>query len=441
MVDQIEIQPVGPVRGSIRPPGSKSLTNRAFVCAALAEGRSTLRGVLESEDTHVMIESLRKLGIAIDHDPSTASAVVEGCNGLIPSRSADLFVANSGTTIRFLAAMVALGNGDYRLDGVARMRQRPIGDLIDALLQLGVQASAESPGGCPPVSITGQGLPGGTTRVRGDVSSQFLSGLLLAAPYSQTPLEILVEGELVSRPYIEMTLAVMRQFGATAMGSERKFEVPTGRYQAREYDIEPDASAASYFWGAAAITGGEVTVEGLSLQALQGDVHFVDVLEQMGCEVTKARNSITVRGRSLRGVDVDMNSISDTVQTLAPIALFAEGSTRIRGVAHNRHKETDRIGDLATELRRMGGEVEEHEDGLTIHPRPLRPAVVQTYSDHRMAMALALAGLRQPGIVISDPGCTVKTYPGYFQDLARLTHAGKQLMASVSRRTTTPGDN
>lgn len=428
MVQQIAIQPVGPINGSIRPPGSKSLTNRAFVCAALARGQSDLSGVLESEDTLVMIDSLRKLGIAVDHDSKSQTARVQGCGGSIPASKAELFVANSGTTIRFLAAMVALGRGEFRLDGVARMRQRPIGDLIDALRQLGVEARAESPGGCPPVAMHSSGLPGGKTKVRGDVSSQFLSGLLLAAPYAKSPLSIEVEGALVSRPYIEMTLAVMAQFGAQASGSEKQFDVPTGVYDGRTYDIEPDASAASYFWGVAAITSGRVTVEGLSANALQGDVRFVDVLEQMGCKVERSASSITVQGGELKGIDVDMNSISDTVQTLAPIALFAKGSTRIRGVSHNRHKETDRIGDLATELRRLGGEVEEHEDGLTIHPRPLRPAVIETYSDHRMAMALSLAGLRQPGVVILDPSCTSKTYPLYFEDLGRLT--GTQLIRS-----------
>ena len=424
MVEQIEIQPSGSIRGSIRPPGSKSLTNRALVCAALAEGATELSGVLESEDTHVMIESLRRLGIDVRHDAQKCTAEVVGCGGRLPASEAELFVANSGTTIRFLAALVALGHGSFRLDGVARMRERPIGDLIDALRQLGVSAEAESPGGCPPVVVQAAGLPGGVTMVRGDVSSQFLSGLLLAAPYAESDLTIDVVGDLVSRPYIEMTLAVMRQFGASAESSGNTFHVRAGRsYRGLSYEIEPDASAASYFWGAAAVTQGRVTVEGLTPGALQGDVGFVDVLEQMGCLVERGGDSITVEGRPLKGIDVDMNSISDTVQTLAPIALFAEGPTRIRGVAHNRHKETDRIGDLATELRRMGGEVEEHEDGLTIHPRPLRPAVIETYSDHRMAMALALAGLRQKGIVIRDPGCTVKTYPRYFDDLARLARS------------------
>ncbi|HAN96719.1 MAG TPA: 3-phosphoshikimate 1-carboxyvinyltransferase [Planctomycetaceae bacterium] len=426
--ESIDIIPCGPIVGSIRPPGSKSLTNRALVCAALASGESHLDGVLDSEDTRVMIDSLGRLGISVAHDPLARTAIVRGCSGSIPATSADLHVANSGTTIRFLAAMVALGHGRFVLDGVERMRQRPIGDLIEALRQLSVSAEALSPGGCPPVRIEADGLPGGATEVAGSVSSQFLSGLLLAAPYASGPLTIRVVGSLVSRPYIEMTLAVMRRFGAevAVAPSGDSFVVSNTRhYVGRSESIEPDASAASYFWGAAAITGGRVTVEGLGPSALQGDVRFVDVLERMGCTVERHDDRITVVGGKLTGIDVDMNAISDTVQTLAAVALFADGPTRVRGVAHNRHKETDRIGDLATELRRLGAEVEEHEDGLTIMPRPLRGAALRTYGDHRMAMSLALVGLRVADVTILDPECTSKTYPEYFDDLERLTGSAR----------------
>jgi 3-phosphoshikimate 1-carboxyvinyltransferase len=260
--------------------------------------------------------------------------------------------------------------------------------------------------------------------VRGDVSSQFLSGLLLAAPYAAEPIELCVEGVLVSQPYIRTTLAVMAAFGiAVATGDLARFVVPCGRYRARAYSIEPDASAASYFFGAAAITGGQITVEGLSRQSLQGDVAFVDVLQQMGCLVQHETDRITVAGGTLRGVDADMNAISDTVQTLGAVALFADGPTNIRGVAHIRHKETDRISALATELRKLGAEVDERPDGLRIVPGALRPAVIDTYHDHRMAMSLALVGLRNPGVVINDPGCTAKTYPAYFEDLAALANS------------------
>jgi 3-phosphoshikimate 1-carboxyvinyltransferase len=266
------------------------------------------------------------------------------------------------------------------------------------------------------------GLPGGTARIRGDVSSQFLSGLLMAAPYARAPVELLVEGPLVSQPYVRMTLAVMRAFGLRVVaGDLTRFQLPSGmRYRAREYDIEPDASAASYFWAAAAISGGTVVVEGLSRGALQGDVAFCECLERMGCQVRYAADRITVTGGPLHGIAVDMNAISDTVQTLAAVALYATGPTTITGVAHNRLKETDRIGDLARELRKLGAEVEERPDGLRIVPSVVRGAEIETYQDHRMAMSLALAGLGTPGVVIRNPQCTEKTYPQFFADLARL---------------------
>ena len=422
-MDEIEIKVSGPVRGAIRPPGSKSITNRALACAALAEGASTLSGALDSEDTQVMIAALRQLGIAIDADLPSAVLRVEGCGGQIPSPGGDLYVANSGTTIRFLAALVALGRGEFRLDGAPRMRERPIGDLVEALRQLGADAASEGPGGCPPVVIRAHGLPGGPAQVRGDVSSQFLSGLLMAAPYAERPVELKVEGTLVSQPYVRMTLAVMSAFGVDVPpGDLSRFRLPAGvKYRGRAYAIEPDASAASYFFAAAAISGGEVTVEGLSRQSLQGDVAFVDVLEQMGCRVTWGHDRITVSGGLLKGVDVDLNAISDTVQTLGAVALFANGPTTVRGVGHIRHKETDRIGALATELRKLGATVEERSDGLKITPGVLHGAAIDTYQDHRMAMSLALVGLRVGGVVIHDPGCTAKTYPRFFEDLERLT--------------------
>jgi 3-phosphoshikimate 1-carboxyvinyltransferase len=421
--DEIEIQTSGPVRGAIRPPGSKSITNRALACAALAEGESTLTGALDSEDTQVMIAALRQLGIAIVADLPAAVLRVEGCGGRIPAAGGELYVANSGTTIRFLAALVALGRGEFRLDGTPRMRERPIGDLVEALRQLGADAESEGPNGCPPVVIRAHGLPGGPAKVRGDVSSQFLSGLLMAAPYAERPVELSVAGTLVSRPYVRMTLAVMAAFGVdVTAGDLSRFQLPTGvKYRGRTYAIEPDASAASYFFAAAAITGGEVTVEGLSRQSLQGDVAFVEVLEQMGCQVTWGRDRITVSGGPLKGVDVDMNAISDTVQTLGAVALFAQGPTTVRGVGHIRHKETDRIGALATELRKLGATIEERSDGLKITPAALHGAAIDTYQDHRMAMSLALVGLRVGGVVIRDPGCTAKTYPRFFEDLERLT--------------------
>jgi 3-phosphoshikimate 1-carboxyvinyltransferase len=303
------------------------------------------------------------------------------------------------------------------------MRERPIADLLDALTQLGANASSEMDIGCPPVSIHANGLPGGTAKIRGDISSQFLSGLLMTAPAARSPVELVVDGPLVSQPYVWMTLEVMRSFGAMCGADETLSNIGIDapqKYRPTAYEIEPDASAASYFWAAAAITGGEVTVDGLSMSSLQGDVAFVDCLEKMGCEVRRSANSITVIGRPLHGVDVDMNAISDTVQTLSVVALFADGPTNIRDVAHVRHKETDRIAAVATELRKLGAQVEERPDGLTIHPGKHQPAAIDTYRDHRMAMSFALAGLRIPGVRINDPKCVEKTYPNYFDDLGAL---------------------
>ncbi|MCA9266857.1 MAG: 3-phosphoshikimate 1-carboxyvinyltransferase, partial [Planctomycetales bacterium] len=316
--------------------------------------------------------------------------------------------------------------GRFRLDGVERMRARPIGDLLAALRQLGADVRSETGNDCPPVAVAADRLRGGRAVVKGDISSQYLSGLLLAAPAAAAPVEIVVDGELVSKPYVAMTVEVMRSFGATVQCDDlRKFHIDApAPYVAARYAVEPDASAASYFWAVAAITGGSVTVEGLTRGALQGDVAFCECLREMGCQVQYADDSTTVVGGTLRGVDVNMNAISDTVQTLAAVALFAEGATTISGVEHIRHKETDRIGDLATELRKLGAAVEERRDGLTITP-PAKPvgATIETYNDHRMAMSLALAGLRTPGVTILNPGCTEKTYPQFFTDLARLCGA------------------
>lgn len=425
-MDSIEKTPVkGPIRGTVRPPGSKSLTNRALVCAALAKGESTLRGALDSEDTRVMMAALRQLGIAIEVADEGRTLRVKGCDGRIPASNADLFVANSGTTMRFLTALVSLGHGEFRLDGVERMRERPIGDLAESLAELGVRIEHEQSAGYPPLVIRARGLAGGTAKINGSISSQFLSGLLMAAPYAAEPIRVAVQGTLVSVPYINMTIRVMRAFGAEANvdpGFERILISNDCRYGGRDYAIEPDASAASYFFAAAAISGGRVTVDGLSKESLQGDVRFCECLEKMGARVVYASDSITVEGGPLCGIDVDMNDISDTVQTLAVTALFAEGRTRIRNVAHIRHKETDRIAATATELRKLGAVVTELDDGMEIEPRPLHGAEIDTYNDHRMAMSFALAGLRTPNVVIRDPGCTVKTYPGFFADLEQLVN-------------------
>lgn len=419
-IDKLEIRPIGKARGSIRPPGSKSITNRALVCAALARGNSTLTGALNSDDTQVMIESLGRLGIGVRHDTALGVVQVEGCAGVIPAPAAELYVGNSGTSMRFLASMVALGHGRFLLDGNPRMRQRPIDDLVAALRRLGVDAQSQS--GFPPVTIQAAGIPAGQSTVAGDVSSQFLSGLLMAAPCARGRVVLEVSGPLVSQPYVHMTLGVMRAFGATLEVRDlRRFATEGPQvYQGRRYEIEPDASAASYFFAAAAITGGRVTVEGLTRDSLQGDVAFCECLQRMGCAVEYGSDRITVTGGALQGIDVDMNAVSDTVQTLSAVAVFAQGPTNITGVAHIRHKETDRIHAVAVELRKLGASVEERTDGLRIEPGPLRGAEIETYDDHRMAMSMALVGLRVPGVVILDPGCTRKTYPEFFRDLQRI---------------------
>jgi 3-phosphoshikimate 1-carboxyvinyltransferase len=346
---------------------------------------------------------------------------VTGCNGRAPAASADRLLGNSGTTVRFLTAMVTLGHGVFRLDGTPRMRQRPIQDLLDALRQLGADAASVAGTGCPPVLVRAAGLPGGRAEVAGNISSQFLSAVLQASPCAASDVVLAVRGELVSKPYVAMTLAVMRAFGVEIAGDHFPLRVPAPQsYRGRAYAIEPDASAASYFFAAAAIAGGSVTVEGLSRNSLQGDVAFCDCLQQMGCEVMDGDNEITVKGKPLRGIDVDMNAISDTVQTLSAVALFADGPTTIRNVGHIRHKETDRIAAVAAELRKFGAEVDQRADGLRITPKPLHAATIDTYDDHRMAMSMALVGLVVPGVVIRDPRCTSKTYSDFFGDLAGL---------------------
>lgn len=425
MTDAVTISPLAkPLQSRIRPPGSKSLTNRALICAALAEGASVLEGALVSEDTEVMIAALGRLGVAIDSQRGGTRLKVVGVGGNLSGADEPLLVGNSGTTMRFLTAASTLAARPVIIDGVPRMRERPIGDLLNALKQLGADVTSVHNEGFPPVRVAGGGLPGGTAKIRGDLSSQFYSGLLLAAPYAQQDVELVVDGTLVSVPYVRMTLRVMQDFGVVAEATEPfdRVVVP-GRqtYRGAHYEVEADASAASYFFAAAAVAGGEVCVEGLSEQSLQGDVGFCQCLAEMGCSVQYRPNEIVVRREGvLRGIDVDMNAISDTVQTLAVVALFAEGTTRIRNVAHIRHKETDRIHAVAVELRKLGATVRELEDGLEIVPGELQGAAIDTYDDHRMAMSFAVAGLKIPGVVINDPGCTAKTYPGFFEDFRGL---------------------
>lgn len=438
MLPPREIVPLpAPPRAVVRVPGSKSLTNRCLLLAAFAQptethAASVLRNALDCDDTALMIEALRSLGFAVQADWRTSTLTLPCLDRADWAKAADLFCGNSGTTLRFLTAALATGRGQFRLDGSPRMRQRPIQPLLDALHPLGCHARTEANNGCPPVLLDAQGLAGGRTTIRGDASSQFLSGLLMAAPLARAPVEIALEGKLVSWPYVAMTLELMRQWGveveeivAGNQAAPADWRIAPQLYRADTYVIEPDATAASYFWAAAAITGGTVTVPGLPLRgSLQGDVAFTELLRCMGCTLADEDFAgLTVTGGPLRGIEAEMTEISDTVMTLAAVALFAEGPTTIRGVAHIRRKESDRLAALASELRKLGAEVIEFPDGLKILPRPLRGAELDPHDDHRLAMSFALVGLRVPGVVIRDPGCVAKTYPRFFEDLDKLRPA------------------
>ena len=421
MPESIEVQPINrSVNASITPPGSKSLTNRALMIAAMTTGRSTLSGALDSDDTIAMLDSLQRLGVNASHDAATATMTVDGVGGNFPNKTAELFIGNSGTSIRFLTAMLGFAGGSYKLDGIERMHKRPIGPLVNAIQSLGGGITALSPNNCPPVQIDGQAIVGGQVTLSGSLSSQYLSGLLMASPLAKESVTLQIEGPLISKPYVKMTCEVMKSFGVQVEADEaaNRFVIPAGqRYVATDYAIEPDASAASYFWAVPAIVGGKATINGLTENALQGDVGFVRCLEKMGCEVEFGNDYISVLGPAKHGIEIDMADVSDTVQTLSAVALFVDGPTTVTNVAHNRVKETDRIGNLAIELRKFGVKVDEHHDGLTIHPAPLNPATIETYDDHRMAMSLSLVGLKQPGVKILNPDCVSKTYPNFFADL------------------------
>ncbi len=454
-----------PLNASVRVPGSKSLTNRTLLIAALADGATRLENALFSDDSRYFAAALQTLGFGVRLDEASQTMTVSGQGGRIPASHAELFIGNAGTAARFLSAFLTIGSGQYTLDGEPRMRERPIGDLVKTLEALGAvieplldnsrvdnsildNSKPESSNNeyrisnnlprksiCPPITIHASGLPGGQASVAGDISSQFLSALLMVAPYAKNPVELTLSTELNSKPYVEMTLAVMQEFGLSVerRGYEQ-FTVRAGRYQPRErYIVESDASAASYFFAAPLICGGTVRVENISRKSKQGDIQFLDILAQMGATIEETDHCILVTGHSpLRGLDVDMRDIPDTAQTLAAIAPFADSPTRIRGIASARVKETDRVAATCAELTRLGVTVEEHPDGMTIYPcQDIRPAKIQTYNDHRMAMAFALIGLRAPGIEIENPGCVSKTFPNYFDVLSQLTRPSTTDFISV----------
>jgi 3-phosphoshikimate 1-carboxyvinyltransferase len=423
LTDPLPIEPLeAPVDVIVTLPGSKSITNRALVCAALAEGTSTLTNALHADDTEAMVEGLRALGTEIEVNWPAGRLTVTGTAGRPVADVAMVDARASGTTSRFLLPVAGLGDGLRRVDAANRMRERPMGEVLDAVRALGATVRDVGAPGHLPVEVEGGTLAGGEVAVRGDVSSQFLSGLLLTGPAMRTGLVARLVGDLVSQPYVDLTVDVMAHFGATVERPDPVTWIVVPQvYVAADYDIEPDATAASYAFAAAAVLDGRVTVEGLGSSALQGDLAFVDLLEQMGARVERGPSSTTVSGTgSLHGIEADMSQISDTAQTLAVVAAFADTPTRVTGIGFIRGKETDRIGAVVAELRRLGLEAEEHADGFTVHPGPVRPATVQTYDDHRMAMSFAVAGLRVRGIQIADPGCVVKTFPGYWQLLDEL---------------------
>ncbi|MGQ9631764.1 MAG: 3-phosphoshikimate 1-carboxyvinyltransferase [bacterium] len=417
-----EIRPVdGSIDAEIEVPGSKSYTNRALVTAALAEGVTTLRRPLLCDDTKYMAEALMSLGVPVEVGESEMR--VQGSGGRFRIPGSPLYLGNSGTSIRFLTAVVATSpEGRFVLDGNERMRQRPIQDLLDGLRQLGVRCRTLFGNGCPPVEVESSGIRGGRAAIPGERSSQYFSAILLAAPYAESRVEVEVLGDLVSKPYIDITLEVMGEFGVSAKNdSYRRFEVEGGqRYSPREYEVPGDCSSASYFFAAAAIAGGRVRVKNVGYPSAQGDIRFVEILREMGCEVRAGEFGVEVIGRDLRGVEVDMNSMSDVVPTLAAVSIFAQGPTTIKNVANMRIKETDRIAALAVELRKVGANVEEFPDGLRIEGGKLRGAEIETYDDHRMAMSMSLVGLRVGGIKIKNPRCVSKTFPGFFDILGKL---------------------
>jgi 3-phosphoshikimate 1-carboxyvinyltransferase len=434
-MDSFEIKPIKhTVDAIVEVPGSKSLTNRALLIAALCEGTTCLKNALFSDDSLYFARALQHLGFEIVPNQETKEIVVKGCDGRIPSRNAELFIGNAGTAARFLSAFLTLGEGQYVLDGDARMRERPIGDLVSSLSDLGatikpIFSHREQNGMniCPPVRIDASGLPGGKTTIHGDISSQFLSALLMVSPYAKNAVEIIVSTELNSKPYVEMTLGVMSDFGMNiSREGYEKFLIQPGHYHSTgTYIIEPDASAASYFFAVPAILGGRVKIVNISRNSKQGDIAFLDVLHRMGCSIRHNMDSLEVHGPGstdkLQGVDVDMRDIPDTAQTLAVIAPFASTPTHIRGIESARVKESDRVSVTCIELARLGVRVEEQKDGMIIHPcESFQPASIKTYNDHRMAMSFGLMGLRIPGIQIENPGCVSKTFPNYFEVLESL---------------------
>jgi 3-phosphoshikimate 1-carboxyvinyltransferase len=444
--DALTLQPIRRLAGTVALPGSKSLSNRMLLLAALAEGTTALENVLDSDDVAVMVAALRQLGVAVEGELRTGRLTVTGCAGPLPGAPSDgehaLFLGNAGTAMRPLTAVLTLGHGVYRLSGVPRMHERPIGDLVDALRALGAEVTCLAREGYPPLRIVARGLPGGEAALSGTTSSQYLTALLLAAPYAQAPVTLRIVDRLVSTPYVGMTLALMERFGVHARreGWER-FHVPAGqRYVSPGRAlVEGDASSASYFLAGAAVSGGAVRVEGCGSDSLQGDARFAEVLERMGAQVRWEPGAIEVRGGGapLRGIEAELADQPDAAMTLAVAALFAQGPTTLRGIANWRVKETDRMAAMSAELGKLGARTEVGADHLVVHPpERLRSARIATYDDHRMAMAFSLAACGGTAVTIENPDCVAKTFPDYFAVLARLSQPGTPNPHTGPRRET-----
>ena len=432
--EYIDLATVAHVEGAVRLPGSKSISNRILLLAALSQGDVAIVDLLASDDTAVMLAALRSLGVQWTEEKTATGTIhhVKGVAGVLPNKSADLFMGNAGTAIRPLTAALAVIGGDYKLHGVPRMHERPIGDLVDALNAIGAQIAYTGNPGFPPLHIRKGSLTAQRLSVRGDVSSQFLTALLMVAPLMAQGHAVTIDvvGELISKPYIQITLNLMRRFGVTVeQDGWASFTVQAGqRYQSPGLiHVEGDASSASYFLAAGAIGGGPVRVEGVGRDSIQGDVRFAEALEQMGVQITMGDNWIEARGNGpLKAVDMDFNHIPDAAMTIAVAALYAEGSTTLRNIASWRVKETDRIAAMATELRKLGAEVEEGADYLKVTPPAvIGTAAIDTYDDHRMAMCFSLASLdgalrKGNAIRINDPKCVAKTFPDYFAAFAAI---------------------
>jgi 3-phosphoshikimate 1-carboxyvinyltransferase len=411
----IEIKPhrIGCCRVSV--PGSKSDTHRTFIAAALADGPCTIHNPLRSQDTRLTLAALRQMGAGVADQNQTV--LIQGLNGRFKSCAETIYLGNSGTSVRLLAAVAALGQGAYRLAGTPRLHQRPIGPLLTALNQLGIDARSLDGTGCPPVEIQGGCRTGGPVSIDCSVSSQFLSALLLLAPCTRHGMSISVTSGPVSRPYVDMTVDILNRFGIRVeRDAYTRFDISGGQsYRPGDYVVAPDASQAGYFWGAAAITGGSVTVNGVSVDSKQGDVRLAGVLEKMGCRVEQAPEGITVSGGRLRAVRVDMVDMPDMVPTLAVVAAFAEGTTVIENVSHLKVKESDRLSATCSELSKMGIVAVAENDRLLVTGGSPRGAVIETHDDHRIAMSFAMAGLRVPGVKISAPLCVEKSFPAFWQ--------------------------